>query len=909
MPVSPLPLNTWPGENKGMMYWLVEKDFDIERIPEDASITIAADRHYEVFINSKHVASQRNYFNGDKYVLAQQWRRGIKEALRQGTNTIRVLVRSDAFDNKNYIHFHPFVWLNVEMHYPDGDRCLSTDTTWRLAVIETWRRLKTLQTTIAYEEVTLPVTRDAGGTGIPRGLSYRVPEALDIKRLPDLYEWTDPPKGKIVHQAGDIIAHGAWDFAASSYAFNLAEVFKNSDSGVLRGSFECAGGKRIALAISALSKCRVNFNAQEVGARDALPGRSLMRQYNYAAPLCECTTRPGSNAIEFLLAPEHRMFFKWAVQYADQPVAGLWLKVVLHGVAGEQLEWRSDAGERIIPQKITQALHDQVGSMATRPAKARWQFERDPFRCRFDGLTPASPFYALVDFHKLVKGKIALRIHAQSQGKIYLAYGFMVEHGAVDCARNGRKAVDELNVPAGESFYQAFEDRVFRYLDILGEGFEGAIEISQLAVEENVFLDGTGTFFESSDPVMEAVWSAARRTAQLCCDEIYCDNMEREHCQWISDATPNFAAGYYAFGEIAKASKVIDEWAINQRSDGQMQGYAPGCSHLVYPCAMAFYTSAVWRHFWYTGNAGMLKRLLPNISQTINFLEKHRNRQGLLENLKHVFVDWGVHIYSYRPDTPDQPVGGVITAMNAYYLGVLRKAAELAGWIGHDSLQVEYSRRADALACAMRRELYDRDKKLFRDGLNNSLAEANYSQAANTLCVLYGVLSEAEGRQVLRKAFEESTPWSDIIPASAMFCSYVGEALFNAGLDVTAYEWIRKGFGAMLRYPAGTLWETFEPYVSHCQGSSGGGILYLLSRYHAGFYPEQPGYSRIGINPHACGQKHLRARLKTQFGFIEIEWQWADESYDCRLVLPGVLSGRTIVKSAHVRLDVTYAPC
>ena len=907
-PVSPLELNIWPGERKGTLYWLLKKSFTLDNVPDVASIHMAADRHYEIYINSKRVISQRNYFNADKYIFSQKYAgEYIKNALVKGENLIEILVRTDAFNNKNYTYFHPFAWFIMEMIYSKDKTYLSTDNSWEFAIIEDWRKMRVLAITTVHENTKLETSSKSGIMGIPDSLRFSHPVILPSSCLPVLYEWTDIPKRKDIHIPAGIISSGTWQSCEGSIVFNLREIFTAPEGGaVLRASFECDEKKRISIAASGLCACKAIINGSCAAERNALPGKDIMRQYNYLSPLCQINAEKGRNILEFHFAPVQRDFLKFEETYSENPnVAGLWFRTIIHGIPSDRIQWSNVDGKKLIPRILNGDLHDIIGSKAVNASLENTKIYSPSSGFTITGIENK---YVLLDFGNLKKGKLSFEINAESSGKIYLAYGFMTEHGAVDCARNGKKAVDVIEVTAGKSFYESFEDRTFVYLDMLFENFIGDLAISGIKVEENIFLDERNTFFESPDGLMNGIWNASIRTAQICCDDIYMDNHEREHGQWIDNAPPNIATGYYAFGgEISKGSKVLSEFSYNQMTDGQLPGYSPGFwgERIPLQCHMALYFRAVWRHFWYTGNYEIVKWHLPAMDRIISFWNKYRNADGLLENLETIFGDWGIHIYSYAPGgvSGAKSDGGIITAMNAYYLGALKISAELLQWTGNATLSSEYSKMAEETAIAMSKYMFDNEKKLFRDGINNKLAEKNYSQAANALCALYGVLSEEQSRGILRKAFTECQPWLEIIPASAHFCMQVGEALFEAGLHETAYNWIRKGFGPMLDAPAGTLWETWEPYVSHCQGT-GSALAYLLSRYHCGIYPAQPGYAAIGIKPFDCGQKSLRAKLNTPSGIINIEWERTKSGYDYKLSLPPALQGNQIIAAQGVNLII-----
>lgn len=120
LPVSPVQFRTWPAKRDDNLYWVLKKDFTLEKIPGEFSIRIAADRHYEIFINSKSVAKQQNYFNAGNYLFGQRWDYGENSEIeaspshcscgldckdkrkffKKGVNTIEILVRTDIFGSE-----------------------------------------------------------------------------------------------------------------------------------------------------------------------------------------------------------------------------------------------------------------------------------------------------------------------------------------------------------------------------------------------------------------------------------------------------------------------------------------------------------------------------------------------------------------------------------------------------------------------------------------------------------------------------------------------------------------------------------------------------------------------------------------------------------------------------------------
>ncbi len=914
-PISIRPFSASAGDASAPVYWLARRVFKLPAQPSAAALTIAADRHYEVFLNHTRVATCRNYFSGDRYLWLQRHAGAdLPAAAAAGDNVIEILVRSDPQAHKNHVPFHPMIWCHLRLETPAGPVDIATGADWEVALAPGWRTLRAYQLTIAYETLTIPPAGRRGVRGIPADLQYQPPALLDSRQLPPIYEWTDTPKRIDVHRPAAATATGAWTGAAESICFNLHDLFTAGVPGaagvVLRTEFNAPRAQDIWIAISGFSDCAVALNQDQICARNNLPGPDLMRQKNFLAPPCRCRVRPGSNELAVRFGDDHRRFMAWQSRLAQQPLAaGLWFRMQIQGIPSAAWRWQDGAGRAVAPVACQGNLEDILGAKAARMPLESFHAGSTPASFALRGLRAGEKQFVLLDFSGIKKGKLSFIIQADSPGRVYLAYGFLAEQGSVDCGRNGKKAVDIIEVPAGNSEYEAFEDRTFVYLDMAFENFSGTLAIADIALAERVFLDDRRAHCHSPDPMLPAAWKASLRTAQICCDEIYMDNSEREHAQWLCSAPPNIAAGYYAFGgEMRKAAKVLLEYARHQRPNGEIQGYAPGHwgNRPGYQCHMGLYVRAVWRDYHYRGDTGLLRRLMPHLHRLLAFWETHRNPQGLLENIETVWIDWGQHIYSYAPGgiSGAKGAGGVLTAMNAYYLGALRMCAELARALGEDRPAERYAAMAEETAAAMVRLLFDRDKILFRDGLNNPTAEKNYSQAATAAAALYGALPPAERQAALRAAFETARPWLEIIPASPHFGLLAGEALFEAGLDGLAYAWIGR-HAPMWQAPSGTIWETWSPHVSHCQGI-GSAIAYHLARYHAGIYPAKPGFAAIGIRPQACGQAWLRMQLHTPWGAVGAAWERTDRGFNYELTLPPALQNRPLEIDPSVNLTIAH---
>ena len=685
----------------------------------------------------------------------------------------------------------------------------------------------------------------------------------------------------------------------SALAFDLkalADRLGSKDQIVLRKRFESQSESRLDISTSHRIAHRIDLN-----------GHTVYENHEVVKPECmglPCPMRPagrgmtaaGSNCLEITVRPRLNIFHLPEWQTLRMSFCGVPQLMEADG-------WEAD-GNGVSPETRALPLAERISSHISLQGAAGPEVKGDSVRVR-DWAGDGLPF-AVVDFGDVVAGTLHVHVQADTPGHVYVAYGFDYTEGYLNCSKMNLNAVDILEVPAGESEYLAFETRTFRHMQLIFEGFQGPVTFSGIALEEKVYLDAPGVAFEADDSVVNRIWAVAKRTAILNCCEIYTDNPEREHAQWMDCTVANVAGGYYAFGEYAGPSRALYEFTLTQQPDGQLAGYAPGNWFPRQPlqCHMALFVVGAWRHFMHTGDEELAHRLLDTAGRMIGHWERHRTRDGLVANVDTLFVDWGSHLHSYGSRARGEP-NGALTTMNCYYHGALLKAAEMAHFLGREREAEEYRSFAGALREAINAHLFDAKEGMYRDGVDNPLAEKLYSQTANALAVKFEVAPAERRREIMKNAFSERTDIR-ILPASAHFSRQAASALFEAGCDDLALGWLKRGFGRMLDAGATTFWEVWEEDASQCQGT-GSSPLYLFARYLAGVYPLEPGYRRIGVDPHPSGLGRLGAKLTTPKGLAEVEWRRTGEGLDYTLKLPETLRDAPVVVADPGRVIVRFA--
>ena len=886
----------WATTGASPLYWIAHKDLSLSESPRSATIAVACDRHYEIYVNSRRLIWHRNFFNGDRHIYAQRWE-VEPAALRTGANSVDVVVRSDPWQCKNHRALAPLLLLTMTVECPSESVAVATDGDWELSLISDWREEigRGANGTIHFERVRLSTADQAELSGFSSCMkrSTRTVER-DPRDLPPLLLWNDPPKRTAVHRPAATTAAG-W-VSLPEEALLVDEVANLGDrrGATLSGIVEASeGAEQLNFAVSALLQSTLSVGGERIWSGGEATGIHQMPLPDYLVPAGSALQSETGGTVAF------------AFDLVRPPAGWIPFRLSVHEQARTTsvLELRLD-GQLLSPRVVPLVLSESVGAQSLREDESCLRPGDDPSTLVFEAAGQSR--CVVLDFGSLVTARLSMKITSHTPVSIHLAYGSTYSDGAVDCQRMHMRMVDVLDAPAGTAAYEAFDVRTFRFLEVLVPPSEADVIVEDIRAEERIYLDIHGRQPETSDPAVTAVWSASLHTARLCCNELFMDNPEREHAQWMDCTLAVASAAYYSSGEERKTQKALREVAWTQQDDGQVAGYAPGkwFPRLPLQGHMAYLVLGWHRHFMHTGDLDFVLELLPAIVKMIDHWETHVGARGLIEDLHTVFVDWGSHIYSYGKGGKGRT--GALTTLNAYYLGALRRTAEVLAHLEKGS--EELRARAEALAEAMRTHLFDPRLGIFRDGVGEPVAESNYSQTANVLAVLFGAAPPGTGRSILTSVFDPSADLISsipgrFIPANAHFARQVGMALFEAGCDETALEWLTRGFVSMTRAQPGTLWETWGPHASRCQ-ATGAAAAFLFPRYLAGLYPHTPGYRSVGLDPHPGSLSWLDAQINTPGGAVDAYWRRTGDSLQYRLILPAAWKGREIVVNRNSPIEV-----
>lgn len=879
-----------PRDAPGTIYWAARKTFFLSEAPVDVKCLIVADRNYQVYVNRHLAVRNINNFNGNAYLFAQQWDLEITKLLQNGKNELLFIIRSDSFDCKNHQPFGAALWVEAEFCFSNKTTMqLNTDASWKTAMVDNWRKTLTIATTQLYEEITLPEKSLCLVDGVPGNLKWQKAALIQkTKNIPPFYLFTNRPETSKIRYPKEMVTSGECKLPVTQLSYDLLNTNNpDADFWTVTIEFDCNSASEIDIASTDLRNHYICLNGDKIGGNCLEPGEYMMELPPRLKKSAEGKTVTGHNKLELCI----------------KRFSSSWNKIVFtcQGIALEKLTtWRIDSGKTFTPVVETLIPAQQLNAQLSIKASRDISIQMNPFNIS----TRANQFntFGVIDFGELVSGLISFQIESECEQTIYLGTGTLWEEYSIDCARMNRNSVDILRIPKGISEYRGLEVRNFRFLEFLFKAPQAKLVITELRVEEVFFTELPDVKFESSDKLINRLWNASHRNAELCGKELYMDNPDREMTQWIDCSVPVIGAGYYCFGETGRPKFFFRELLYNQQPDGQLPGYCPGKWFPRTPlqCHMSLAAIGICQHYMYTGDKEFAQDAFPHLLKLIAFWEKHRNKSGLITDLNTVFVDWGSHIYSYSFGGKKQNIGA-LTTMNSYYVVVLKHMVQVAIFLGKKNDLNYLLDISQEVKQAINELLFDSSIGAYRDGKWNDLAEQNVSQTANLLAVWGDVPEVEQGQAILEKVFSKDFSIK-VIPANAHFTYQTLSALFGADCDNIAFEWLKK-FQPMLKSEHNTIWETFEPHASHCQGT-GAALAWHLGRNIAGLYPLEPGFATAGLKPHLGNIKGLEAKFQLPCGGIELSFNKnKGEEIECRVKFDNKFNTLKLINSPNVKIE------
>lgn len=426
--------------------------------------------------------------------------------------------------------------------------------------------------------------------------------------------------------------------------------------------------------------------------------------------------------------------------------------------------------------------------------------------------------------------------------------------------------------------FENFWFRTFRYVQVELCADEEAAELRLPEFVELGYPLDVSAQFDFHDQRLSQLWEISCRTLQRCMHETHEDCPYYEQLQYTLDTRLQMLFTYAVSGDTRMARSVLWHYHCSLLPDGILQSRYPCIRTQVIPCFALHWIYMLREYLIQTGDAELIRFYRPTVDAVLGYFDRHVNEQGLVEGLGYWdFGDW-VEEWNARNGVPDAVWRGPSTVHNLSYAYALQAAAFLMEHSGRPGLAAEYLERAEGVQRAVWASCWDEACGLLREGPGF----AQYSQHAQSLAVLTGLLTGEQAQNAMRAAMEApdvllcTFPWQFTLLRAL-------EKVGLYGLSVSVFQ----QYLDMLDRHLTTIPEKPGETRSDCHAWSAL-PLYEFPRSLLGVRPLAIGWEKLLLRPQPLLTRELSGRVPTPKGEAFVHWRLEEGAMHLTADLPAV---------------------
>jgi alpha-L-rhamnosidase len=384
------------------------------------------------------------------------------------------------------------------------------------------------------------------------------------------------------------------------------------------------------------------------------------------------------------------------------------------------------------------------------------------------------------------------------------------------------------------------------------------------------------------------------RTARLNAWDTYTDCPYYEQLQYIGDTRVQAVITYYNSADNRLPRNALDLMDESRLSDGVTMSRFPSRNIQIISTFSLWYIGMLHDYWMYRGDNRFIGDKLPGARSILTFFSKYQDSSGSLKELPYwTFVDWA-NGKNWSVGAPPKGADGSSSILDLQLLWAYQWAAEMEGKLGLGYYAQLYTQKAAQLKQTIQRKYWNPARGLYGD----TREQNNFSQHANSLAILTGMLSKAEMSSIGKKLLADST----LTQCSIYFKYYLHQALVRAGLGDGYLDWLgiwRKNIEAGL-----TTWTEdsnidFTRSDCHAWGSSPNIEFF---RTVLGINSDAPGFTRVRIEPHLGTLSNVGGEIPHPNGKIAVHYQLSQSTWAISATLPPNTTGALVWKGKNYEL-------
>jgi len=442
-----------------------------------------------------------------------------------------------------------------------------------------------------------------------------------------------------------------------------------------------------------------------------------------------------------------------------------------------------------------------------------------------------------------------------------------------------------------ETFEPRFTYHGFRYVEIKGYSGKPALDNFTGRVVYDA-MQTTGRF-ETSNTTINAIYQNAYWGIRGNYRSIPTDCPQRDERQgWLGDRAVGSKGESYIFDNANLYAKWLQDIEDSQLENGTLPGVAPTYwkiynEDVTWPAAYIVIADMLHQQF---GNLEPMRKHYASMKKWMDYMKTNYLKDGIL--IRDSYGDWCM-----PPESPmlihsqaaDRKTQGELLGTSFYY-DLLKTMAKYAKMFQKEADADEFTRTATLVNQAYNDKFFLKDKNQY----------SNNTATANLLSLAFGLVPEANRQQVFDQIVRKTMgDFRGHTSTGIIGAQWINRVLTEFNRPDIAYQLSTNtdypSLGYMVKNGATTIWELWNGNTAEPSMNSGNHVMLLgdlITWYYenlAGIQPEpeQPGFSRIRMNPVMLKDlSFVKASHQTVHGIISSSWKIDGNTFNWDITVP-----------------------
>ena len=399
---------------------------------------------------------------------------------------------------------------------------------------------------------------------------------------------------------------------------------------------------------------------------------------------------------------------------------------------------------------------------------------------------------------------------------------------------------------------------------------------------------------KSNNAEMDKMLDIGWRTARLCAVETYMDCPYYEQLQYIGDARIQGLVSLYNSGDDRLLRNALNQMDESRQPEGVTLSRHPSYTPQYIPTFSLWYIGMLYDYSRYGKDVQFIKNKLPGQRQILEYFRKYQQADGSLKDVPQwMFTDW-VTAKEWHSGVGPKSKDGTSALFDFQLLLAYQTAAELEATLGLPAQAAVYRSYAEKLKKTIQNKYWDATKNMYADRQEKDM----FSQHANTLAILTGMLDKNNATVVAKKVLSDNT----LAPASIYFKYYVHQALTKAGLGNDYLNWLDT-WRENIKMGLTTWGETPDLNITrsdcHAWGSSPNIEFF---RTILGIDSDGLGFLKVKIEPHLGDIKSISGKIPHPQGEVAASYKLENNKWQIQIDLPAKTTGVFVWKGKKMPL-------